>query len=403
MIAPAEDREIGIRYYCTEFEGIGGRIRVRPEDFVVEELLNPRVFRPLRSGRYQVLKLIKKGMDTIHACRVVERLTGARIRYFGMKDSRAVSVQYVISDRPIEEGELTRQLRLEHVGYLDRLLGKEALFANRFTVRIRDANPRLFYVAELLRGEKLLNFFGYQRFGSKRPVTHLIGRELVKRRFGDAVELLLGFTTDYESRKAREARALCREGRYREALKLMPKGLDVERRVLKAILEGKGPLDALRTIPIKVRRLFVQAYQSYLFNLTLSKAIERGEDLWAVKEGDVVAELGRWGITGIRVGGKGLPLVNLVGYGYRSRGNRLDSLTDEVLKEEGVRARDFFVDEMQEVSAQGSLRLGALLFMDYRAEGDEVLTVRATLLKGSYMTILLRELMKPRRPAACGF
>lgn len=403
LTAPDDDKAIGIGYYCTKFKGIGGRIKVSPEEFRVEELLNPKVPRPLKSGKYQMLKLIKRGIDTIHACKLIERKNGVRVRYFGMKDSRSVSIQYVLTDRLVEDGEVFEGIRLEHVGYLDKPLGRDALFANRFTVKVRDADPDALDRAGGLRDVKLLNFFGYQRFGSRRPVTHLVGREMVRRRFRKAVETLLCFTTDYESKKAREVRALCKNSRYKEALELMPRSLDVERKAVSALLEGKDHLGTLRVVPVKVRRLFVQAYQSYIFNLTLSRALELGEDLWSAKEGDVVAKVGKWGVSEIRVDGDGMPLANLVGYGYRSRGNRLDKITDEVLKEEGIEARDFFIDELQEVSAQGSVRPVPLVFLDYSAEGDRVLTVKATLLKGSYMTILLRELMKPGKPTSSGF
>ena len=41
----------------------------------------------------------------------------------------------------------------------------------------------------------ILNFYGYQRFGSKRPVTHLIGKAILQRDFKKAVELILSFTS----------------------------------------------------------------------------------------------------------------------------------------------------------------------------------------------------------------
>ena len=54
--------------------------------------------------------------------------------------------------------------------------------------------------------DKVLNFYGYQRFGSKRPVTHLIGKTILQRNFQEAVELILSFTSSYDSKENTEIR-----------------------------------------------------------------------------------------------------------------------------------------------------------------------------------------------------
>ena len=50
----------------------------------------------------------------------------------------------------------------------------------------------------------------------------------------------------------------------------MPKGMDLERLILYALVEGKDSIAVLRSVPINIRRLFVRAYQSYIFNKCLS-------------------------------------------------------------------------------------------------------------------------------------
>ncbi|MGH9978841.1 MAG: tRNA pseudouridine(13) synthase TruD, partial [Nitrososphaeraceae archaeon] len=37
---PLIDQQAGIKHYCTEFSGIGGKIKRNPEDFLVKEILN---------------------------------------------------------------------------------------------------------------------------------------------------------------------------------------------------------------------------------------------------------------------------------------------------------------------------------------------------------------------------
>ena len=44
--------------------------------------------------------------------------------------------------------------------------------------------------ASFIEHNHILNFYGYQRFGSKRPVTHLIGKAILQRDFDMAVDLI---------------------------------------------------------------------------------------------------------------------------------------------------------------------------------------------------------------------
>ena len=62
------DSKIGISLYTTKFSGIGGKIRIYPEDFEVSELISKRATNSItdESG-YAVYKLQKKKIDTNHA------------------------------------------------------------------------------------------------------------------------------------------------------------------------------------------------------------------------------------------------------------------------------------------------------------------------------------------------
>jgi len=53
--------------------------------------------------------------------------------------------------------------------------------------------------------------------------------------------------------------------------------MDIEKKLAEEIIKGKESISVLRSIPINIRRLFVQAFQAFVFNKTLSYAI--GNDL----------------------------------------------------------------------------------------------------------------------------
>ena len=55
---------------------------------------------------------------------------------------------------------------------------------------------------------------------------------------------------------------------------------------------------------------------------------------------------------------------------------------------------------MQETSSEGGFRNSSIKCEDYTVEGD---TVSFSLSRGSFATIVLREIMKPENPLTSGF
>ncbi|EPA06616.1 tRNA pseudouridine(13) synthase TruD, partial [Candidatus Nitrosarchaeum limnium] len=152
-----------------------------------------------------------------------------------------------------------------------------------------DCEDRL---SEFVDYQKILNFYGYQRFGSKRPVTHLIGKALLRRDFKKAVELIVSFTSRYDSKENTEIREkLVDKSNYKKYLNQVPPQMDIERIVLQEMIDHDDAQKAIHAVPLNLRRFYVQAYQSYLFNQTLSAAFTDGEDLFAAQTGDVCYDL----------------------------------------------------------------------------------------------------------------
>ncbi len=87
---PNLDSEIGITTYSTEFDGIGGTIRVEPEDFQVTELISQRAQNSINDQKgYAVYKLKKKKIDTNHALSDVF-INGPEImnKYYGETEAK---------------------------------------------------------------------------------------------------------------------------------------------------------------------------------------------------------------------------------------------------------------------------------------------------------------------------
>ncbi len=227
----------------------------------------------------------------------------------------------------------------------------------------------------------------------------MVGKALVQRRFGDAVTLLLSFTSEHDSDENTKIRKLMSdESNYSEALKILPNKMDLERTILQEMLDHHDPQRAFQKLPLSIRRLFVDAYASFVFNLTVCKAFEYGEELFSPQEGDVCygknANLGRYEMDPNQQ-----LAIPLVGHSYFKK-TRFDLHISKILQDDLVSPKDFFFKEMQEISAEGGFRTASVLCTDFSIDKN---TVSFTLQRGSYATMVMREIMKPDDPLGAGF
>jgi tRNA pseudouridine13 synthase len=420
--APPPDVASGMTVYATRGNWrIVGRLRGSPEDFQVEEVLNLGEVSPDRTDEFAipVYRVKKRGIDTPHAAAELAEFLKSNVNFAGMKDSNAVTTQYAsarsvkAADPPFVRGS---RFEAERVGYLRRPISRGMMAGNRFVIKVlteEDVSERVDEVYRRCAQRVVPNFFGYQRFGLRGMVNHRVGRAILRRDFKGAVELFLGEPRQGESDAASEARRLAEGGRYGEAAERFSPRQDLERRIARHLVDKPGDyLGGLRRVPMTPRRLFVQAYQSYIYNLTMSAALEAGLDISEAERGDNWAEVNSDGLGFGKVHGVREPLmaagtvalVQLVGYAFRDYSSRFDGLIIPILKEEGVEPSQFYIKEAEEMSNEGGFRQAPLLVKDpaYSAQGGKP-TLSFTLGRGEYATTLLREVLKPDDPLSAGF
>jgi tRNA pseudouridine13 synthase len=398
-VIPEIDSQIGISVYSTKFPGIGGKIRVEPEDFQVSELISEKVKNSINDQNgYAVYKLKKKKIDTNHALSGIFRQKGIRLKALGLKDASAVTEQFVCSGNKGKsiESFSSDKYSLEKLGFVKKPLSKKDMIGNHFKLKISDCQNNLESFTEY---DRILNFYGYQRFGSKRPVTHLIGKAILQMDFKKSVDLILSFTSSYDSKENTEIREkLSDKANYEQYFDQVPVQMDIERIVLKEMIEHGEPIRAIRAIPVSLRRFYIQAYQSFIFNQSLSAAFVDGENLFEAQTGDVCFD--HDGIIGKFVKGMDQYLaLPFVGYSYYKK-TRFDFQISKILEQEEITPKDFFIKEMQEASSEGGFRQAAIHCTDYSSHGN---MVEFSLSRGSFATILLREIMKPQDPLIAGF
>jgi len=129
--------------------------------------------------------------------------------------------------------------------------------------------------------EAIPNYYGLQRFGVARPITHQVGEKILKGDHEAALAIYVGLAYPGESEHVRAARSAFFESRNaREALDSLPLPMSYERSMLHHLVSHPGDYEgALLVLPPKLLSLLVSAFQSYLFNCVLSTRFEENMTL----------------------------------------------------------------------------------------------------------------------------
>src|SRR5208283_1344500 len=236
-----------------------------------------------------------------------------------------------IGDAVIEDATKVdvKDIKLYPVGYLREALSLFYLLGNCFTIKIKaiklkesTVETRISQTLEELEAlGGIPNFFGHQRFGTTRPITHLVGKALVRGSFEEAAMLFLAKPSVHEHPASRQARQELQSTKnFKQALDNFPKQLRFERLMLNHLADQPDDfIGAFQSLPIKLQELFVQAHQSYLFNRFLSGRLTHGYALNRAEAGDWVVGVER----------SGLPLTKV---------SKIVTVQDEVAVNEQVKA-----------------------------------------------------------------
>ena len=284
----ASEEELGLSWYMSDESGIGGMLRSTPEDFHVTEIADHQY----TDGKYLICKLEKRNWDQQRAVKEIAkrlRISGKRVGFSGTKDKAAITTQYIsIYDvTPEEINALSiADMRLEPCGYMQRPLSLGELQGNQFKITVRElpGNGTLPLqtdaISEIVKAG-IPNYFGIQRFGVKRPITHKVGLEILKQDYEEAVAVFVGKASKYEPEETQAARKEFYESRDpKQALRDLPFQLSLERSILYHLEQHPDEyMQGLCVLPKTLRSMFVGAVQSWFFNLTLSARLADGRGL----------------------------------------------------------------------------------------------------------------------------
>lgn len=270
------DKLLGLWYRATSGPAVARVCRPRERCFVVSE--EPPLLPQRQRTRYCVYALVKRGRPSLQAASLLKKalrtIATGKPLLFGFKDTEATTLQYVCiscrrdTEHPLflrlGEGSLWARL----VGYVKKCREQPPL-GNKFWIileplsTVEETMDRI----SKLKGKLLPNYYGYQRFGTRRPNTHLLGLALLAR---DPVSYLDEFLDSPYPDESSENK-LCRLRRWR--------GCDSA--LYESFLARKAHSlrDHVAGLSRKILSLYASALQAYLFNLYLSLRIEKGYEL----------------------------------------------------------------------------------------------------------------------------
>lgn len=281
-------------YLTSGLQGTGGRLKDRPSDFLVDEV--PSVV-PSGEGEHLFLLVQKTGLTTLQAARVLGQhfdVGREAIGYAGLKDAHAITRQTFTVHTPGKgPGDFPSlqhpQLQILGIDLHRAKIRRGELEGNRFSVRIRGVEPTAVMTAtaglRALAKSGIPNRFGEQRFGILDH-NHLIGACIIRGDYQGACDVLLGPDARFPYINAL-ARELYVSGDYPAARDKMPHAAAHERRVLQRLANGALHKSAILTIPEDVLGIYLNAFQSAIFNATLEARLT-AQTFGIVQSGDVL-------------------------------------------------------------------------------------------------------------------
>jgi len=330
-----------------------------PSDFIVREI--PKL-KTADSGRYLYLKITKKNKNTLDVVKQLAkilRIPEKEIGFAGNKDKNAITEQVFSVKRVSKEraGSINiPDIKIEIMGSGTIPISLGDLEGNQFEITIRNLEKE-----KIKKVKYIPNYFDEQRFASNNAE---IGKHLIKKEFSKALDLMNYFQCT----------------RHLET-------------------HQNDFVGALKLLPIRLLKMYVNAYQSYLWNETLIQyLLEKGR-----VEKEVRYSLGKFVFVENPEKYCTLEIPLIGGGDITSTDERINEIISKILHRENLTPADFVIKQIRELTQIGEFRKAFIEVKDLRigmAQKDEFnpgkkkVKVSFFLPKGSYATIAIRAIIE---------
>ncbi len=308
------------------------QIKAIPEDFVVKEIIDLKI----NGGNYSYYTLKKRDYTTIKAISFIAEKLDANVKdigFAGNKDKTAVTEQAIsIFKGPAKDFNF-RDIELKFLGKGKERINLGANKGNCFEIIVRNIENKP------KNKKAIINYFDEQRFSKNNAE---VGKAIVKCDFKTACDLLND------------------EKEVADYLKIKPGDF----------------VGALRRLNKRILRLFVHAYQSYIWNKTAEEYLKKNK------------------ATKIK--------IPIAGFGTVLEGE-IGDIIKNILEEEKISLRNFIIRQVPDISSEGNerdliaeiskLEIGALEADELDA-GNKKIKLKFFLQKGSYATMAVRQIFQ---------
>ena len=432
---------------ATNFNDSVVKVTIKSNNF-----FGTRDKRPGKNNQYLHFTLLKWNITTSDAvlrlCKTMN-MKHRNLSYAGMKDKRGITAQRMccrfldpkrllgINKPFFAANEVSADSVVYKSSYImgDFEFSKDTLklgdlSGNKFSIVLRECEEttqeNLDKVKNLLLENGFMNYFGLQRFGNNGD-THEVGKHILKKDYQSAIERILT-PNDNTKMDVRDAlNHYTKSEDAQAAYNMLGYKNSTEGLILSSL--AKEPNDykkALKSLHYKQQTLYTHAYQSYVWNVMVSRRISSHGT--AVLEGDLVYndDGGVRRLTPEQVSSSHLSdiVLPMPGYDIQVPENCCKDYLSEILEQDGMSIEDFkgplgrefnvsgcyrnvifkpseFTAEIIKYSDENeklvSTNLDLVLGKSFEAkkEGSKTaLLLRFTLPKSCYATMLLREIMR---------
>lgn len=412
---------LNVETFITDTKPTGGEIRQSNEDFYVEEV---PLQLPSGKGQNTWIQIQKNGRTTLDVVLDMAKamhLSRKRTGFAGMKDRSAITRQWLcISNITPEElpdfNEILHNVEILDIKANEKKLRMGQLKGNKFKINIRNTNNPsedveiAQEVLESLKQTGVPNYYGYQRFGEVRSTTHLVGKCLVEGDVKKAVDTYIGNPNPEEHDIHYEARKLYDEGKLQDAYDLMPKSMRYEKSMIKQLTDSqrkhgnlteKDYIRAIESLPKPLKRMFVNAYESYLFNKIVNERTKVGINKYL--PGDIIIDSEEHWIHDIDEDTiqddidnfKVNPTAPLIGSKVPFAEGIQGEIEQKVVDDENITKEDFKCPKTPKLGSHGIRRSVRFKIDDTHVEKlDDGIRVEFFIPRGCYATSVLREIIK---------
>ncbi len=319
------------------------KIKQTPEDFVVKEVMDL----PKNSGSFSYFLLTKRNKNTYGSLDIIANkfdIAIKRISFSGLKDKNAVTSQYIAIHNLEEKYKKDfdfGDLEIKFLGCFDKPIYRGQHISNKFDIVVRNLDKKH------KKANFIENYFDEQRF-SQNNVE--VGRVIVKKDFALACKIL-------------------------------------------GKLDTGNSISLLRKYYGKNLRFFVNAYQSYLFNIVLFNLLKDRKDARVIKyESGLLFAFCVRKHSNIKI-----PLIN---FDSEIKGDKLKRIYDLVLRKDRVRKEDFLIRQIPEIVSRGTTRDSQvivkwenILFLEDELNKGKIKAVLSFCLpKGAFGTVLVKKM-----------